>query len=254
VSQSPAELLATFGAERGIVCAIGAGGKKTTMYRLAAAHSGRVAVTATVATPAYPAELDLTLAVAPPESIVDRAGEIADAPRIGLACPHERVDRLAGLPPAAVADIHRQTGRDLTLVKADGARMRWMKVPAPGEPVLPPGTATVIVLTSARCLGEPLTDRVAHRLERVLEVTGGDAGEPVTPALLARLYTAPGGLLTGLDAARIVPTINMVDDEDRLTAARDAARRILGSTPGVSRIILACMKRAENPIVEVIER
>ena len=252
--QPPADLLALFGAERGIVCAIGAGGKKTTIYRLAATHAGRVAVTATVATPAYPAELGLTLAIAPPEDIADRADAIADATRIGLACPHERADRLAGLPPATVTAVHRQTGRDLTLVKADGARMRWLKAPAAGEPVLPPGTDTVIVLTAARCLGEPLTGRVAHRLDRVLEVTGAAAGDPVTPTLLARLYTAPGGLLTGLGAVRIVPTINMVDDEARHAAAKDAARRILRSTPDVPRVILACMKRTNDPIVEVIER
>ena len=105
-----------------------------------------------------------------------------------------------------------------------------------------------------QCLGEPLSERVAHRLDRVLAATGARAGDVVTPALLARLYTAPGGLLDGLAAPRIVPTINMVDDDIRRAAAREAAREILESTSVVPRVILACMQRPGDPVVEVVER
>ena len=40
-------LLDLLGARSGIVCAVGAGGKKTVLQHLAAAHPGRVAMTAT---------------------------------------------------------------------------------------------------------------------------------------------------------------------------------------------------------------
>jgi probable selenium-dependent hydroxylase accessory protein YqeC len=249
-----AELLALFGAERGLVCAVGAGGKKSTLYRLAAVHPGRLALTATVTITTLPPDLGLTVAVAPPEAVAERARALAGERRIAFAAPHARPERLAGLPAALVAALHRETAREITLVKADGARMRWLKAPKAGEPVLPPGTETAIVLTSARSLGEPLTERVAHRLERVLAVTGARAGDVVTPALLARLYTAPGGLLDGLAAPRIIPTINMVDDDVRRAAAREAARAILESTTAVPRVILACMQRPGDPVVEVVER
>lgn len=246
-------LLTLCGAERGIVCAVGAGGKKSTLYRLAAAHRGRIALTTTVGMAPFPADLDLATTVAPPAEIAAQAPALAARTRIALACPHARADRVGGLPPDLVAELHARTARDVTLVKADGARMRWLKAPKPGEPVLPPGTGTILVLTSARSLGEPLTERVAHRLPRVLEVTGARPGDVVTPALLARLYAAPGGLLDGLAAPRLIPVINMVDDAARLAAAREAAAIILGSTRAVARVILACMRRTGNPVVEVVE-
>ena len=42
-----AELVSALGATRGIVCLVGAGGKKTTMYALARAHPGRVLLSST---------------------------------------------------------------------------------------------------------------------------------------------------------------------------------------------------------------
>ena len=40
-------LLTALNATRGVVCMVGAGGKKTTMYALAALHPGRVALSST---------------------------------------------------------------------------------------------------------------------------------------------------------------------------------------------------------------
>jgi probable selenium-dependent hydroxylase accessory protein YqeC len=132
--------------------------------------------------------------------------------------------------------------------------MRWLKAPKPGEPVLPPGTGTALVLVSARAFGEPLSERICHRLEWVLEVVDGEAGQTVTPELVARLYTGRGGLLGGLQAERVIPVINMVDDASRHAPAREAARLILESTDRVSRVILAAMKQTDEPVVEVLER
>ena len=251
---APDELLRLFGAEGGLVCAVGAGGKKSTLYRLAAVCRAPFALTTTVGAATFPEDLGLATAIAPAAAIAGRVMALADRPRLAYACPHERPDRLAGVPPATIAELHAETGRTLSLVKADGARMRWLKAPKPGEPVLPPGTATVLVVVSARSFGEPLTPRVAHRLERVLAITGAREGDPVTPALVAALYGNPGGLLDGLDVDRIIPVINMVDDAERLVPAREAAARILESTRRPRRAILATMRRSDEPVVEVVER
>jgi probable selenium-dependent hydroxylase accessory protein YqeC len=254
VRLTDAELLALFGAERGLVCAIGAGGKKSTLYRLADAHPGPLALTTTVGMARFPDDRGLDVIVAPADEIEQRVEAAAASGRLAFACPHARDDRLGGLSPQAVADLHEETHRLVTLVKADGARMRWLKAPKPGEPVLPPGTGTALVLVSARAFGEPLSERICHRLEWVLEVVDGEAGQTVTPELVARLYTGRGGLLGGLQAERVIPVINMVDDASRHAPAREAARLILESTDRVSRVILAAMKQTDEPVVEVLER
>ncbi|MDQ3774178.1 MAG: hypothetical protein M3461_07335, partial [Pseudomonadota bacterium] len=57
-------LLEALAATRGLVALVGAGGKKTTLYRLARAHAGRIGITATVAIPPFPADLGAHVIVA----------------------------------------------------------------------------------------------------------------------------------------------------------------------------------------------
>jgi hypothetical protein len=52
------ELIEVLDARSGMVCLVGAGGKKTTLYRLASIHPGRIGVTSTVAIPPFPETLE----------------------------------------------------------------------------------------------------------------------------------------------------------------------------------------------------
>ena len=80
-------LFDVLGAHSGVVCLVGAGGKKTTLYRLAAEHPGRVGVTATVHIPYFPAGSDF-------HEVVETQGELLPAVmdvvhnqrRIAFAC------------------------------------------------------------------------------------------------------------------------------------------------------------------------
>jgi probable selenium-dependent hydroxylase accessory protein YqeC len=148
--------------------------------------------------------------------------------------------------------LHHEGGFAVTLVKADGARMRWIKAPAPGEPVLPSGATTVLALVSARIFGQPLSDAVAHRPDRLAAVIGAQPGEAVTPEHVARLLTSEHGALQGVgNAATVVAIINMVDDEAQRAAARAAARQAVAASDRLTHVILARMT-ADDPLVEVI--
>ena len=65
------DLLDALVAHRGLVCLVGAGGKKTTLYRLAGEHPGRVGITATVHTALFPKSLGA-------EEIIDVAPRLSD--------------------------------------------------------------------------------------------------------------------------------------------------------------------------------
>jgi len=252
MSNDLAELL---GARRGIVCAIGAGGKKSTLYRIAAAHDGPLALTTTVFTTWFPDTLDLTVVVDQEKTLPGTVLAAArEHHRLGYATPSAKPGRYGGVDPELIGAIHEQAGLAVTLVKADGARMRWLKAPKPGEPVLAAGCTTVIPVLSARALGEPLSDRIAHRTDRVAAVTGLAEGDTVGPLHLARLLTAEGGLLQGLGQQLVVPVINMVDDAARAELAREAAITALDLSDRFDRVVLACMRRTGDPVVAVIER
>ena len=80
---------------------------------------------------------------------------------VAYAQPSAKPGRLGGLPGALIDRLHRAGGFTVTLVKADGARMRWIKAPREDEPVLPEEVATLLPVVSIKALGQPLTPRSA---------------------------------------------------------------------------------------------
>jgi probable selenium-dependent hydroxylase accessory protein YqeC len=247
------ELLDLLHARDGIVCATGAGGKKSVLFALAARHPGRVAFTTTVHTLPPPEALGAAVIIAPEEHLEAMLRDREDARFVAYACPGDKPGRLTGVPTARIDALHAACGFDLTLVKADGARMRWVKAPGDDEPVLPAGMTTLIPVMSARALGEPLAERIAHRVERIAALTGAAPGEDFMPAHAARLLASEHGLLKGAGDARVVPVINMVDDPTRTQLATETARQALALTKRFDRIVLARLKDAD-PVVAVIER
>jgi probable selenium-dependent hydroxylase accessory protein YqeC len=224
---TPPALIELLAAQRGIVCAVGAGGKKSVLYALAAEHPGRVAVTGTVPFLPPPESLAAERITGEPDAI---AGHLAASGRQRLVVfgrPPEKKSRWGGLPPDLIEAWHGRFGFDVTLVKADGARMRWIKAPAEDEPLLPPGCSTLIPVLSARALGEPLSERIAHRVALVEQVSGCQAGEIFQPEHAARLLAADCGLLKESAGRRVCPVINMVDDAEKLALACRAAELAL---------------------------
>jgi len=246
------DLLRALDIDGGIVCAVGAGGKKTTLYRIADAWAGTYALTATVFTAAPPRRLWDERILEGDDTLREAVTAACGQRRLAYARSSDKPGRVGGVPPALIEDLHRAAGRELTLVKADGARMRGVKAPRQGEPIVPPGADLVLHLSSAAVLGRPLDERVAHRPELAAEVMGLAVGDPIEPAHLAALLVSPRGARQGSHGIRLVPIINQVDDRDRLSAAREAAREAI-ARGGVERVVLASM-RAETPVVEVVRR
>jgi probable selenium-dependent hydroxylase accessory protein YqeC len=249
-------LLDALHAHHGIIAAVGAGGKKSTLYRLLEAHrligTGRVALTTTVQIAPPPRNLDAAIAIGEDTDIADALEAHPEGPMF-LAAPSAKPGRFAGLPPALVRTLHEDGRFKATLVKADGARMRLLKAPAADEPVLPPDPTTVLHLVSAGIFGRLLLPDVVHRPERVAVVVGAKAGERLTPVHVARLLASDQGALQGVGRAVVVPVINMVDDQERLTLAREAAAGALARSDRFDRVVLARMAD-EQPLVEIVAR
>lgn len=242
------------GAGQGIVCAVGAGGKKSLLYAIARAHPGRVAITATVPVAPFPRDIPDEVVIAEPETLDTRVAQAARTKRIvAYAAPSNKPGRLGGVAPEAIHQLHRQCSFDLTLVKADGARMRGIKAPREGEPNLPRGADTVLFVLSIQVVGRMLDERCAHRIERLSAVTGAEPGEPLGTQHLARLLSSPEGALKNADSATVIPVINQVDEERWWKLARDVARRTLALTDRFDRVALTALNR-EQAVMEIINR
>ncbi|WP_290637030.1 selenium cofactor biosynthesis protein YqeC [Aquisalimonas sp.] len=245
-------LLEALGIREGIVCAVGAGGKKTLLYHLLQHYPGRTAMTTTVFTYQPPPRLEATVVVDDETQLRTLVPQHA-APRILYAQPTDKAGRLAGVSAETLAGIHADGGFGLTAVKADGARMRLIKAPRDDEPRIPAYADTALLVGSVHALARPVNDRIAHRLDQVLAITELAEGQLLTPAAMARLYTHPHGLLQGTGSATPVPVLNMVDSGVAREAAETTARHILDGSDRFDRVVLTSLK-APGLLVDVIRR
>jgi probable selenium-dependent hydroxylase accessory protein YqeC len=249
-----ASLLDLLDTRAGIICAVGAGGKKSLLHHLARRHPGRVAITGTVVTPHFPASLGFGVAIAPPADLFAAVAALERGSGAAYACPHERDDRHSGVPPELIERIHREQGFAATYVKADGARMRWIKAPDDDEQVVPASCHRVLAIVSARAIGEPLGPRVAHRINCLQAVTGLAVDELISPLHVGRLIASRAGLQKASDPHRVLPVINMVDDSRREALAREAAAIALELNPAIAQVVLTCLLNEDDPVVAVVRR
>jgi probable selenium-dependent hydroxylase accessory protein YqeC len=247
-------LLDLLEARDGVVCAVGAGGKKSLLRHLATTHPGRVAITATVFTTYFQEHLGFAVAVDEDENLPAVVAALDRHASVAYACPGSKPGRRAGVSPATLERIHREGRFEATYVKADGARMRLVKAPAADEPAIPASATLVIPVLSAHALGEPLGPNVAHRVDRVAEVAQTQEGAPITPEHLGRLLGSAQGLLKSTEGRRVVPVINMVDDALLEAQAREAAFVALDLTDRFDRVVLVSLARPADPVVTVVQR
>ncbi|WP_224333902.1 selenium cofactor biosynthesis protein YqeC [Haloprofundus halobius] len=238
-------------AREGMTCVVGAGGKKTTMYALAA-RLDRAVVTASVRIPIPSLEENVEEVVVTDDPLGALEAATPDDFPLGLVpgqaddvryhgYENELLDRLADSHDGPV------------LVKADGARMRDFKAPSDREPQIPETTDTVLPIASAHIVGEPLDENLVHRPERVAEIAGIDVGDTMTAETVAAVLASDdGGLKRVPGEATAVPVVNKVDDVVLAGVGREIALKVLERAGGrVERVVLTRMNH-DDPVVDVV--
>ena len=181
----------------------GRAARRACCRHLALAHPGRVALTATVFTTYFQESIGFAVAIDEDERLPAAVARLDPTMSVAYACPGDKPGRRAGASAATVEQIHREGAFAATYVKADGARMRLIKAPAADEPALPACCTTVVPILSVLAVGEPLTARIAHRVEHIASVAGLRENEVIAPVHLGRLLASPDGSLKSIgDASR----------------------------------------------------
>jgi probable selenium-dependent hydroxylase accessory protein YqeC len=220
-------LLSALGIARGaVVSVVGAGGKTTLVYRLAA-EARKAGLTVLVTTTTHMG----TLAESTTGPVLVEAEAAVEGDLVRALATHGlatvlgrrvRPDKLEGLDPERVDGLAPRA--EVVLVEADGARGRSLKVPAPHEPVIPSSTTLVIVVAALDALHRPLDATIAHRLDLVCAATGAREGAPITAALLAAALAHPSSYPSRVRAGlRAGVFLNKADDEAAMLRAREVA-------------------------------
>ena len=168
-----------------VTAVAGAGGKTTLIHALAARHRAagrRVLVTTTTHMRREPGML-----LNPTPEQLTAALETAGYAAAGVPAAEGKIGPLTRevyLAGCAAADE--------VLVEADGARGRFVKLPAPHEPVIPENTGEILLVCNLKAAGLPL-ETAAHRPALVGQALQKGPQERLTAddvEALARRYLA----------------------------------------------------------------
>jgi molybdenum cofactor cytidylyltransferase len=239
---------------REMVSLIGAGGKTTSLVRLAKElreTGGKVLVTTTtrMPKPARP-HVDRLFLVEDVNALLSATSQIPSPAIIGAGYKVDDDGQLLGLP-LTWPDRLEQSGQfDSILIEADGAASRLFKVPSEIEPLVPSRCHLTIWVMAIKVLGKRLEPNWVQGIERIMPLLGVGPGAPVTKELIIRLVQDPLGCLKGIPpASRKVALLNQADSPEELETAKDLGHALVRL--GLSRVV-AVSYLDDQPVKEVI--
>lgn len=198
---------------------VGAGGKSTLIEHLAAEElrrGKRVAITTTTkiwANEPYILFDDLVDGLRPREE------DYPEFLRVGKSVEE---GKLTALEPKEVWELSQHY--DLILIEADGAKGRPLKYPAEHEPVIPPFSDSVVVVTGldALCMR---VDQAVFRNEIFTEATGVPGDTELSEELFLAFFD-PAIMLKDVDLEKCVIVLNKYDACQRRGPVTDMAKLI----------------------------
>lgn len=250
------QLSEALGLRRGEMAAlIGAGGKTTTLFRLARElrdQGSKVLVTTTTKMfkPNKP-HVDRLFLVEQLAALREACADIAAPVVIGAGAAINEEGKLLGIPPDWLDAMNQSSQFDAILVEADGAASRLFKIPGDGEPVIPASSQLTIWLMAIGVLDKPLDPAWIHRAERATALLQVDEKEMMTEERIVELVQHPAGCWKGIPAAsRRVAVINQADSPEQVERAQSLAQKLLGC--GVERTVITSYA-GQEPVKEVVQ-
>lgn len=190
-----------------VVSIIGCGGKTSLLHGLAAANTHMPVLIGTT-----------TRMQMPLPDAYDRRWQpgMPAAPGTTLAAEDAEGGKIRGISPEAWAALAPHYG--LTLLEADGSKMRPLKGWAAHEPVILPETTLTVGVCTLWPVGLTISDDLVHRLPLFTAITGAQAGMPCTPAHIASMVAHPQGMFARAQGRRAL----WINQADSIEAQRQA--------------------------------
>ena len=224
------------------IAVIGAGGKTTTLSKLADLHrTARVLLTTTTHIFPFSPPVCDRLCIAP------TAEEITQAlaqPGVVCAGVPSKNGKLTGLSEQViqVASAHA----DWIFYEADGARCLPLKLHSDTEPVILPGTAHCFIVAGLSAWGKPISE-VVHRYH-LLEDWAQNLGRLVDSAVIADCVRDAVNAC-GLPRAHLTVLLNQVDTATEKMEEITAMTRELESEGFVCK---TCSLREDSDLAEIL--
>lgn len=164
-------------------------------------------------------------------------------------------NKLGGIGPEVVDQLHRDHASDHILVEADGSAGRSLKAHADHEPVIAQTADLVVMIIGIDCLGAALDEHGIHRPTLFSQRLGRPMSSTITVDDVAAIVFHREGYLAKIPTgARAAVLLNKVDAGTRPQALECAAALYRADrTHRLDRVVLGSVK-AVPPRLEIVPR
>ncbi len=220
-----------------LICFVGAGGKTTTMFKLAhkLKHLHKKVLVTTTTNIYRPDESNCDRVIiydSPDMEIFDEI-PIGSVTVLGREITSE--NKLVGVDKEFIEDLHNRNLFDYILVEGDGSKRKSIKAPAHYEPIVPDNSTKTIGVIGLDAVGKPITEDYVHRSELFCTVVQRQPGEILDEEAVISLIVSSQGLFKGVpDGCKKYVVLNK---------AEKAQRKVYAGN-----ILLGLLKRDTVPI------
>lgn len=202
-----------------LICLVGAGGKTTTLFKLAKelkALDKKVLITTSTAI-YYPNDEDYDKLMINSSSNVFQSIEKAEKGTITIMGRDVSQDnKLLGLDKKLIEQIHNKKVFDFILVEADGAKKKPIKAPASHEPVIPNNVDKTVGVVGLDAIGKKINEKKVHRAALFCQITNSKAEETIDEKHISKLIAHSLGLFKDVPkGCKKYVLLNKVENEIR---------------------------------------
>jgi probable selenium-dependent hydroxylase accessory protein YqeC len=227
-----------------LICFVGAGGKTTSLFRLARELKGcnkRVLVTTTTAI-YYPDDGDCDEVIVGISQDRGTMSSVSGACIVAFGREVTADNKLSGIDKACISELHQKALFDYILVEADGSKQRPIKAPGFHEPVIPNTTTKTVGVIGLDALGKRINDTSVHRPELLCMHTAKMMEAIIDEDVIVRLVVAPQGLFKSVpEGSQRYVVLNKAENRDLQQSARCIIESIISGFPGIEGFIVANM-------------
>lgn len=229
--------------KREMITIVGAGGKTTTMFRLAKelkTIGKRVLVTTTTAIfkPEKSCYDSLIIGSSIEDAIIKpKKGTVTV---LGKSISPE--GKLMGITSEIINRIFHMEIFDYILIEGDGSKRKPIKAPGSHEPVIPNKATITIGLIGLDSIGKAIKDENVHRAEIFCDITASTVGELIDCHKIVKLIQSPYGLFKGVPlGSKKFLILNKADTIARRTQGEWIKDYLIRENNNIDDIVIGCM-------------
>lgn len=202
-----------------LICLVGAGGKTTTLFKLAKelkALNKKVLITTSTAI-YYPKDEDYDkLMINPTSNVLQNVEKTEKGTITIIGRDVSQENKLLGLDKELIEQIHNKKVFDFILVEADGAKRKPIKAPASHEPVIPSNVDKTVGVIGLDAIDKKINEENVHRAALFCQITNSRTGESIDEEKIFRLITHHQGLFKDVPkGCKKYVLLNKVENEVR---------------------------------------